>query len=95
MSWELIAISPVLYVTGLMESIVKSNDLIEQLKITQVDNKKLPNFMEKSLTSRFRGRLCIPKDEVLRKSILFEAHRSKFFNHLRMKKTYQDMKRTH
>ena len=30
---------------------------------------------------RFSGRLCIPKDEELRKMILAEAHRSIFFIH--------------
>ena len=102
MQGELFAINPVLHVTGLLANLV-TNDLIEQVKLTQVDDQELTKFMEKSVgikvdnlgVARFRGRLCVPKDENLWKMILQEAHRSKFSIHPRMTKMYQDMKRTY
>lgn len=74
MSWELIAINLVLLVTGLLENLTISNDLIEQVKMSQVDDQELVEFMEKStgikvddlVVARFWGD-CVPKDENLKK----------------------------
>lgn len=79
------------------------NDLIEQVKMAQVDGKELTEFMVKSTNikvdnlgvARFLGRLCIPRDENLIKSKLDKAHQSKFSIHARMTKTNQEMKRTY
>lgn len=72
MSGELIAINPILYVTWLLVNLVISNDLIELVNMTQVDDKELTEFMEKSVdikvddlgVARFQGRLCVPRDEI-------------------------------
>ena len=39
------------------------------------------------------GRLCVPRDENLKKAILDDAHRSKMTIHPGGDKMYQDMKR--
>lgn len=72
MSGELIAINPILYVTWLLVNLVISNDLIELVNMTQVDDKELTEFMEKSIdikvddlgVARFQGKLCVPRDEI-------------------------------
>lgn len=38
---------------------------------------------------------CVPKDDMLRKSILEEAHHSRFFIHSSATKMYQDVKQTY
>ena len=37
---------------------------------------------------KFRGRLCVPNSDALRRNILEEAHRSKFSIHLGVTKMY-------
>lgn len=67
------------------------------MKITQIDDKELNAFIKKSTTTivddvgivQLRGRLCVPNDEVLKKSILEEAHCSKFSINPRVIKIYQ------
>lgn len=91
------------HVSMLLANLVILNDLIEQVKMAQVDDKELTEFMVKSTNikvdnlgvARFLGRLCIPRDENLIKSKLDKAHQSKFSIHARMTKTYQEMKRTY
>lgn len=64
-----------------------SNNLIEQVKMAQVDDKELAKFIEKSIDIKvddlgvqyFKVN-CVLKDKNLRKSIL-EAHQSKFSIH--------------
>lgn len=70
--------------------------------MAQVDDKDLPTFMEKSADTKdnagiakFRGWLCVSNDDELRKSILEEAHRSKFSIHHGVTKMHQYMKRTY
>ena len=103
MTVDLVSTNPVIQPTGFIANLVISNDLIERVKIRQVEDNELISFMEKSADikvddvgiARFNGRLCVPKDEELRKMILEEAHRSKFSIHLGVTKMYQDLKRTY
>ena len=75
---ELVAVNPVCRDTGFLANLVISNDLIDRIKLAQVGDKELNDFMEKSIDIqvddndivRFRGWLCVPKDDQLRNSIL-------------------------
>ena len=42
---------------------------------------------------RFRGRICVPKDETLREEVLREAHHSRFTIHPGGNKMYRDLRR--
>ena len=42
---------------------------------------------------RFQHRVYVPDVAEVRKEVLEEAHKSKFFIHLRSNKMYQDLKR--
>ena len=42
---------------------------------------------------RFKERLCVPRDVVLRNELLADAHRAKYIIHPRNTKMYQDLKR--
>ena len=42
---------------------------------------------------RFKERLCVPRDVVLRNELLADAHRVKYTIHFRSTKMYQDLKR--
>lgn len=83
-----------------MANFVNFNDLIERVKIAQLDDNELNAFMEKTTyikldnlrIIRFRRWLY---DDELRKFILEEAHHFKFFIHLGMTKMYQDLKYTY
>lgn len=96
MTGELVATNLILHPNGYLANFVISNDLIERVKITQVDDKELNSFMEKSTNLkldnmgivRFRGRLRVLNDEELRKTILEETHCSKFFIHPGLTKMY-------
>ena len=100
MTGELVAVNPVCRDTRFLANLVISNDLIDRIKLAQVGDKELNNFMKKSRDiqiddngiARFRGRLCVPKDDQLRNSILEEAHRSKYTIHPGVTKMYQDLK---
>lgn len=56
---------------------------MNQVKLGQLEDEKLTEFAKKSSkivvdsdgVMRFRGRLCMPKDDVLKRSILEETHR--------------------
>ena len=41
---------------------------------------------------RYRDKLCVPNVQVLRRSILEEAHHATYTVHLRINKMYQDLK---
>ena len=103
MSAEVVAINPVEQLTGLLANLIISNDLVDQVKLGQLEDEELTQFTEKSAyivvdsdeVMRFRGRLCVSKDDALRRSILEEAHRSKFSIHPGVKKMYEDLKRAY
>ena len=100
MTGELVAANPVYCDTGFLANLVISNDLIDRIKLAQVGEKELNDFMEKSIDiqvddngiARFRGRLCVLKDDQLRNSIMKEAHRSKYSIHPGVTKIYPDLK---
>ena len=103
MSVEVVSINPVEQITGLLANLIISNDLVDQVKFGQLEDEELTQFAEKSSdivvdsdgVMRFKGRLCVPKDGVLRRNILEEAHRSKFSIHPGVTKMYQDLKRAY
>lgn len=86
-----------------MAYLVISDDLIEIVKMTRVDDKELNALMEKSKDIkvddigivRFRGWLSVSNDKEVKKSILVEVHCFKFSLHPRVKKMYLDLKRTY
>lgn len=71
--------------------------------MAQIDDKQLVEFIKKSTDIKvydsgvaiFWGRLYIPKNKKLRKSILKEAYWSKFSIHQWMIKMYRDIKHTY
>ena len=44
---------------------------------------------------RFRGRICIPVDQELKRAILDEGHRSRLSLHPGMTKMYQDLNKVY
>ena len=48
MTGELVAVNPVCRDTGFLANLVISNELIDRIKLAQVDDKELNDFMEKS-----------------------------------------------
>ena len=103
MSGEVVAINPIEQLTGLLANLVVSNDLVDRVKLAQMGDEELNEMLDKipdivadsNSVIRFRGRLCVPKDNALRRNILEEAHRSKFSIHPGVTKMYQDLKRTY
>ena len=99
MSAEVVSINPVEQLTGLLANLVISNDLVDRVKIAQMEDEELNKMMERTSditidsnsVIRFRGRLCVPNNDALRRNILEEAHRSKFSIHPGVTKMYQDL----
>ena len=44
---------------------------------------------------RFKNRICIPEDNELKQTMLFEGHKSKISLHPGMTKMYQDLKKSY
>ena len=68
------------------KSDVKLVDLINGVGQSEDEDFKL----DSSGVLRFRGRICVPDDEEMRKAILEEGHRSKLSIHPGATKMYQD-----
>ena len=103
MSAEVVSINPVERLTRLLANLVIFNELVDRVKLAQMEDEKLNEMLEKTpymvvdsnSVIRFRGRLWVPNDDALRWDILEEAHRSRFSIHLGVTKIYQDLKRTY
>ena len=103
MSAEVVAINPVERMTGILANLVISNELVDRVKLTQMEDEKLNEMLDKTpnivadsnSVIRFRGRLCVPNNDALKRDILEEAHRSRFSIHPGVTKMYQDLKRTY
>ena len=66
--------------------------LIEQLKY-EVRKDKRPNFqISEDGVLGFKGRLCVPNDEGIKRKILYEAHTTPYSMHPGTTKMYQDLK---
>lgn len=83
-----------------MANFVNFNDLIERVKIAQLDDNELNAFMEKTTYIKLDNLRIIRfqrwlYDDELRKFILEEAHHFKFSIHLGVTKMYQDLKCTY
>ncbi|KAK6158643.1 hypothetical protein DH2020_005957 [Rehmannia glutinosa] len=81
-------------------------DLLNEIKAAQETDVQLQRLKEKILKGeglefsvhedgiiRFRNRVCVPSDELIRSRILAEAHRSKYTIHPGGNKMYKDLKR--
>ena len=103
MSAEVVSINPVERLTGLLANLVITNELVDRVKLAQMEDEKLNEMLDKTpdmvvdsnRVIKFRGRLWVPNDDALRRDILEEAHRSKFSIHPGVTKMYQDLKRTY
>ena len=103
MSAEVVAINPVERLTGLLANLVISNELVDRVKLAQMEDEELNEMLNKThdmvvdsnSVIRFRGRLCVPNDDALGRNILEAAHCLKFSIHPGVTKMYQDLKRTY
>ena len=103
MSAEVVAMNPVERLTGLLANLVISNELVDRVKLAQMEDEKLNEMLYKTpdmvvdsnRVIRFRGRLWVPNNDALRRDILEEAHCSRFSIHPGVTKMYQDLKRTY
>ena len=80
-----------------MEEITEAQNGDLELQKIKSDMKKgkSPEFViQDDGTLRFRGRICVPDNEALKKRILEEAHNSPFSLHLGGNKLYKDLKQT-
>ena len=88
-----------------MNSLTLGSTLIDQIKVAQASDTELMKIKEEIAegkrpdflvsddgTLRFRGRLCVPKDRVIKDLILREAHRSLYTVHPGSTKMYRDLK---
>ena len=66
----------------------------QNIKSTLSDPKNLDFSIDDKGLLRFRGRLCVPSDEQLKKLILEEAHNSRYSAHPGGTKMYQDLKKS-
>ncbi|XP_017613483.1 uncharacterized protein LOC108458582 [Gossypium arboreum] len=75
---------------------IKSKQLVDETLgacFRQVENGETSDFgINSEGLLCFRGRMCIPKDEDLRQSILQEAHSSLYAMHPGRKKMYQNLR---
>jgi len=63
--------------------------------IGELGTKKRKDFrMGKDAILRFRERVCVPRNPVLRKMLLEEEHKNRLSIHLGMTKMYKDLKAT-
>ena len=96
MSAEVVAINLMEQLTGLLAYLVISNELVDRVKLAQMEDEELNEMLDKTpdmvadsnSVIRFRGRLCVPNDDALRRNILEEAHRLKFSIHPGVTKMY-------
>ena len=103
MSAKVVAINPVERLTRLLANLVISNELVDRVKLAQMDDEELNEVLDKTpdivvdfnSIIRFRGRFWVPNDDALKRDILEEAHRSRFSIHPGVTKIYQDLKRTY
>ena len=70
-------------------------ELVEKLKRGESSSHLRRYTLDDKGWLRRDGRLCVPKDDDLRKTILDEAHRSKMTIHPGGDKMYKDMKRVY
>jgi len=83
-----------------------TNEFLQQVQVTQKEdeflcqqeellNQNRESDFSKGVdgTLRFKGRICIPNDEVLRREILEEAHKGSMSIHPGATKMYQDLKK--
>ena len=83
MSAEVVATKPVERLTGLLANLVISNELVDRVKLAQIKDEELHEMLDKipdivadsNSVIRFRGRLCVPNNDVLKRDILEEVHR--------------------
>ena len=62
--------------------------------VKKVEKGEVPDFnLRPEGILRYRNRVVAPKDEILKKDILEEAHRSKYTIHPGSNKMYQDLRR--
>ena len=98
---DIIEVNPVCMINSSMGNLSISNDLVDRIKVAQVNDEKLQGFLtsldqvEKGEdgVKRCKGRLCVPSNEELKSEVLHEAHHSNYTIHPGVTKMYQDMKR--
>jgi len=89
-------------------TLVIINEFLEKVKEKQLEDLKLKNFMGLLNTDKakdfslgvdgifiFKNRICIPEDNKLKQTMLYEGHRSKLSLHPGMTKMYQDLKKSY
>ena len=89
----------------ILGNITVKSDLLNQIKEAQENDRMVQKWVRKvqkgeisdfnvSFESilKFRDQIVVLQDEMLKKNILEEAHRSKYIVHSRSNKIYQDLK---
>ena len=72
---------------------IQPHDLVLQKHARRMLAGQTSDFSKDPLgTLRFRGRICVPRQEDLRKRILSEAHESLYSIHLGGTKMYEDLR---
>ena len=78
MSTEAVVINPVERMTGLLANLVISNELVDRVKLAQMEDGELNEILDKTpdivadsnSVIRFRGRLWVPNDDALRRDMI-------------------------
>ena len=71
----------------------QKNDRMVQKWVEKVQQEEIPDFNVSSESIlKFRDRVVVPEDEMLKRDILKEAHQSKYTVHRESSKMYQDLK---
>src|SRR5262249_51431507 len=89
-----------------LEALQIQPTLIERIKATQVGDSSISEIkkrmeigrahefhMDEDNVLRYRGRICVPEQEDLKKELLREAHYSSYSIHPRGNKMYYDLKK--
>ena len=74
----MVVINPVERLTGLLANLVISNELVDRVKLAEMEDEELNEMLNNTLDMvedsnsviRFRGRLCVPNDDAQRRNIL-------------------------
>ena len=102
---EIAQLNLVIVDTGLANIMEVTPTLEDEIRKVQSDDPVIQKYIKRMLegqtqdfskdhqgTLRFRGRICVPRQEDLRKRILSEAHESLYSIHLGGTKMYEDLR---
>ena len=94
-------------ISGKVSSLTRQPTILEHMKSSQESDPTLVKIKEEVLEGKemvfslvedgtllYKGRICVPKDEEMRKQILSEAHETPYSVHLGATKMYKDLKRS-